>query len=305
MLDFGNSRKIGPNEPMQGVYGTAYYVAPECLVGDYDLKCDVWSVGVMMYMLLSGSPPFHGSSDMQTLELVKQGKYSLDGPLWDQISTEAKDLIFRMLNMNPLKRCTAAEALQHPWFLQSLNESNPKNKEKLHSALDNFRKFNSGNKIKQAALGFMIQHFMTQKEAQELEDAFNLLDKDGSGQLDKDELMEGYRMIYGDNFNEAEVDALLNMADENDDGVISYSEWLLTAMNRHKILTHEKLEAAFMGLDVDKSNTVSVEEISNFLFSSKNVDHNLLREVISRVDSDKDGDITLNQFKTLMFDLLS
>jgi len=124
-------------------------------------------------------------------------------------------------------------------------EGDHKSKEKLHSALDNFRKFSSGNKVKQAALGFMIQHFMSQKEAQELEDAFNLLDKDGSGSLDKEELIEGYRMIYGDNFNESEVDALLNMADENEDGCISYSEWLMTAVNRQKILTHDKLEAAF------------------------------------------------------------
>ena len=91
----------------------------------------------------------------------------------------------------------------------------------------------------------MIQHFMTQTEAQELEDAFNALDKDGSGTLDRDELIQGYREIYGDNFNEEEVDALINMADENGDGVISYSEWLMTSMNRQKILTQDKLEAAF------------------------------------------------------------
>lgn len=95
------------------------------------------------------------------------------------------------------------------------------------------------------------------------------------------------------------------MADENDDGVISYSEWLMTAMNRHKILTHEKLEAAFQGLDIDKSNTVSIDEIASFLFSSKHVDHNLLKQVIDRVDPTGDGDITLDQFKALMFDLLS
>uniref|UniRef100_A0A7S3CKP9 EF-hand domain-containing protein n=1 Tax=Strombidium rassoulzadegani TaxID=1082188 RepID=A0A7S3CKP9_9SPIT len=151
----------------------------------------------------------------------------------------------------------------------------------------------------------MIQHFMTQKEAQELEDAFNSLDKDGSGALSKEELIEGYRMIYGDNYNEAEIDALLNMADENDDGVISYSEWLMTAMNRQKILTHEKLEAAFQGLDIDHSNSVSVAEIKNFLFGSKQLEESYLQEVFRKVDADEDGDITLDQFKALMFELLS
>ena len=151
----------------------------------------------------------------------------------------------------------------------------------------------------------MIQHFMSQKEAQELRDAFNALDVDGSGSLSKDELIEGYRMIYGDNFNEGEVDALLNMADENEDGVISYSEWLMTAMSRQKILTHEKLEAAFQGFDADHSNTVSFEEIKNFLFGSKSFDEEYLTHIMSKVDADHDGDITLDQFKQLMFDLLS
>ena len=143
----------------------------------------------------------------------------------------------------------------------------------------------------------MIQHFMSQKEAQELRDAFNALDVDGSGSLSKDELIEGYRMIYGDNFNEGEVDALLNMADENEDGVISYSEWLMTAMSRQKILTHEKLEAAFQGFDADHSNTVSFEEIKNFLFGSKSFDEEYLTHIMSKVDADHDGDITLDQFK--------
>ena len=85
------------------------------------------------------------------------------------------------------------------------------------------------------------------------------MDKDGSGTLSRDELIEGYRMIYGDNYDEEEIDAMINMADVNDDGVISYSEWLMIALNRNKILTHEKLEAAFNGFDIDHSNTVSFD----------------------------------------------
>ena len=156
LLDFGSSRKMGENEAMHGVYGTAYYVAPECLEQDYDEKCDIWSVGIILYMLLSGKPPFNGTSDVQILEEVKKGDFSIEGGAWDQISPQAKDIISKMLTKDPKKRWGAQDALGHPWFQSALQENDPKNKEKLHSALDNFRKFNSGNKIKQAALGFMI-----------------------------------------------------------------------------------------------------------------------------------------------------
>jgi calcium-dependent protein kinase len=111
--------------------------------------------------------------------------------------------------------------------------------------------------------------------------------------------------LYGDNFNESEVTALLNMADENEDGVISYSEWLMTSMDRQKILTHEKLEAAFQGFDVDYSNSVSFEEIKNFLFASKGFDEEYLRYVMQKISTNANGDISIEQFKDLMFELLA
>lgn len=147
LLDFGNSRKMGGNEAMQGVYGTAYYVAPEVLAGQYDEKCDIWSVGVILYMLLSGNPPFNGNSDLAIIEAVKRGEYEIEGGVWDEISDSAKDLVMKMLIHNPEHRISAQEALNHPWFREAL-QSSGKNKEKIHAALDNFRKFNSGNKVK-------------------------------------------------------------------------------------------------------------------------------------------------------------
>ena len=120
----------------------------------------------------------------------------------------------------------------------------------------------------------------------DLSDAFKALDKDGSGGLSKDELIEGYQEIYGDNFDEAEIEELMNMADANDDGVISYSEWLMLATNRRKVLTEAKLQAAFQGLDVDHSNTVSFSEIKNFLFGIKGFDQEYLAALIDKYDTD-------------------
>ena len=165
LLDFGNSRKMGENEGMHGVFGTAYFVAPEVLDGQYDEKCDIWSIGVILYMLLGGNPPFDGQSDRQILEAVKKGEYQIEGGVWNEVSEEAKDLIVKMLIKDPEHRISAIDAVNHQWFAEALENNQARAKEKIHAALDNFRKFNSGNKVKQAALGFMIQHFMSQKEA--------------------------------------------------------------------------------------------------------------------------------------------
>ena len=82
---------------MHGVYGTAYYVAPEVLGGDYDEKCDIWSIGIILYMLLSGQPPFNGNSDLQILEAVKKGEFQIEGGVWDDVSITARDLVCKML----------------------------------------------------------------------------------------------------------------------------------------------------------------------------------------------------------------
>lgn len=92
---------------MHGVFGTAYYVAPEVLVGEYDEKCDIWSIGVLLYMLLSGNPPFNGNSDLAILEEVKRGQFQIEGGVWDDVSMTAKDLIVKMLEVNPNKRLSA------------------------------------------------------------------------------------------------------------------------------------------------------------------------------------------------------
>ena len=132
----------------------------------------------------------------------------------------------------------------------------------IHRALSNLRQFNSKNKVKQAALGFLIQHFMNMDDTAQLEQVFQALDVSGDGSLSKDELLEGFRKYYGSEFNESEVDALIMMADESEDGRVSYSEFVMTCVNTEKFKTIEKLEAVFNELDVDKNHKISLAELN-------------------------------------------
>lgn len=98
------------------MYGTAYYIAPEVLSGKYDEKCDLWSIGVILYVMLSGRPPFNGRNDREILSKVQSGRYSLDDDLWDRKSDEAKNLIRSLLEVDPKKRLSASQALASPWI---------------------------------------------------------------------------------------------------------------------------------------------------------------------------------------------
>lgn len=126
---------------MSQKFGTPYYIAPEVLKKKYNEKCDIWSIGVVMYVLLCGYPPFNGANDKAIIEAVLKGKFSLDEPEWDDISYEAKDLVRKMLEYDPSKRINAGDALQHPWIKKEAAnvKVDKKTATKTLSNLKNFR----------------------------------------------------------------------------------------------------------------------------------------------------------------------
>jgi calcium-dependent protein kinase len=102
--------------------GTPYYVAPEVLLHEYTYKVDIWSIGVIAYILLCGFAPFSGETDVDTLHLVQSGDLEFPSPEWDDISDEAKDFIRKLLDRDPDRRPTAAQALHHPWISKHVVE---------------------------------------------------------------------------------------------------------------------------------------------------------------------------------------
>lgn len=116
IIDFGTSIQIKENEVLTNMHGTSYYIAPEVLAKKYNKKCDVWSIGVIMFILLSGKPPFDGKDDNEITNNVKIGTYSMTSKVWQDISKDAKELITMMLTKDPNHRISAREAISHPWF---------------------------------------------------------------------------------------------------------------------------------------------------------------------------------------------
>ena len=120
LIDFGLSKRFGtninPKVKMQTIVGTPYYVAPEVLKGIYDEACDIWSLGIILYIFLCGYPPFEGDNNKEIFKNVLQQKLQFDPADWKNISEEAKNLIILMLDKNAKTRYTAQQCLEHPWF---------------------------------------------------------------------------------------------------------------------------------------------------------------------------------------------
>ena len=116
IIDFGTSLVFDESKKLDEKLGTPYYIAPEVLAKNYGPKCDIWSCGVITYIVLSGIPPFNGASDQEIMKKVKIGKFSFSDPVWSTISNEAKDFITKLLTLDQDKRPSAQQALEHPWI---------------------------------------------------------------------------------------------------------------------------------------------------------------------------------------------
>lgn len=166
IIDFGTSTVHKSAGPMTKRYGTAYYIAPEVLQKDYTEKCDLWSCGVILYILLSGKPPFYGRQDKEILKRVNRGEYSMKGAVWDSISSGAKHLIQRMLDYNPRTRISAKEALNDPWICES---SALRSKSGLAvSALSNLQEFRAEQKLQHGVMAFIASQLLSREQAKDM-----------------------------------------------------------------------------------------------------------------------------------------
>eukprot|EP00824_Muranothrix_gubernata_P013099 TRINITY_DN27432_c0_g1_i1.p1 TRINITY_DN27432_c0_g1~~TRINITY_DN27432_c0_g1_i1.p1 ORF type:complete len:322 (+),score=23.90 TRINITY_DN27432_c0_g1_i1:49-966(+) len=116
IIDFGTASYLKNGKVLTKKIGTSYYISPEVIDGEYTEKCDIWSLGVILFILLSGKPPFWGKNDIEILSAVKRGGFCFRTQEWDDISTEAKSLVRRMLTYNPYVRISAREALADSWI---------------------------------------------------------------------------------------------------------------------------------------------------------------------------------------------
>lgn len=295
--DFGLSVFYKPSEQFKEVVGSAYYVAPEVLKRRYGPECDIWSCGVILYILLSGVPPFWGETEQQVFDSILKGAYDLQSPPWDKISPPAKDCVKRMLEMNPKKRATAAEILKHDWMRENGVASDKPLDNVILNRLNNFANM---NKMKKEAMRVIAQH-MPVDEIAGLQAIFQSIDADNSGTITADELREALK-TKGDALGTEELQKLLQLIDVDASGVIDYDEFLAATMSYHQLVKEDNLRKAFAHFDADGSGTITREELREALGSGgggMDLDADL-DAIIAEADKDGDGLIDYYEFAAMM-----
>jgi len=157
VMDFGLTLDLSQEDPHTSIsyVGTLGYVAPECLMTQtYTPAADVWSIGVILYILLVGRQPFKGRNAAEQMAKTKAGNFSLKGSHWSDVSDKAKDLVRKMLDVDPHERITIDEALKHEWlFAANLTQAS----KHLAGAVSDMRIFNDRRRLRVVAEHVMKQ----------------------------------------------------------------------------------------------------------------------------------------------------
>ncbi|GAA0153999.1 non-receptor serine/threonine protein kinase [Lithospermum erythrorhizon] len=293
--DFGLSVFYKQGDVFKDIVGSAYYIAPEVLKRKYGPEVDIWSVGVMLYILLCGVPPFWAESERGIFNAILRGHVDFTSDPWPSISPGAKDLVKKMLNSDPKQRLTAFQVLNHPWIKE---DGEAPDIPLDNAVLGRLKQFKAMNKFKKVALR-VIAGCLSEEEITGLKQMFKGMDEDNSGTITLEELKEGLSK-QGTTLSEYEVKQLMEAADADGNGTIDYEEFITATMHMNKMDKEEHLYTAFQYFDKDNSGYITTEELEQALREFGMNDGNDIKEIVSEIDKDDDGQINYDEFVAMM-----
>ena len=289
IIDFGLSQYISDNK-LNSRVGTAYYVSPEVLSGEYTKKCDVWSIGIILCVLLTGEPPFNGANDSIIYNKIKNYNYHFSHK-WRNISTEAKDLVSHMLVPENI-RYDINQVISHPWLKKNANENESNNIALDYNNLINYHKNNFFKKM----VLYYISSKLDDKHLMEINKIFKLFDKDNDGQIS---LEEFHSVLTNFNLKSNEINLLFNSLDMDKNGSINYTEFISAYLPKQIYLKDELLAEAFAFFDKGNNGTISREDIISTL-KINDTDSKEIEHLMKKIDKNEEEVIDKEKFLEIM-----
>ncbi|BFG29963.1 hypothetical protein CerSpe_162360 [Prunus speciosa] len=295
-IDFGLSVFFKPDEQFNEIVGSPYYMAPEVLKRNYGPEVDIWSAGVILYILLCGVPPFWAETEQGVAQAIIRSVIDFKRDPWPRVSDNAKDLVKKMLDPDPKKRLTAQGVLDHPWIQNAKKAPNVPLGETVRARL---KQFSIMNKLKKRALGVIAEH-LSVEEVAGIKEAFQMMDTGNKGKVTIEELRSGVQQL-GQQIPDPDLQILMEAADVDGDGALNYGEFVAVTVHLKRMANDEHLRKAFAFFDQNQSGFIEIEELRNAL--NDDVDaggEEVIHAIMHDVDTDKDGRISYEEFAAMM-----
>ncbi|KAL1803022.1 hypothetical protein ACET3Z_031669 [Daucus carota] len=296
-IDFGLSMFFEPGQSFGEIVGSPYYMAPEVLRRKYGAEVDVWSAGVILYILLCGVPPFWAETEEGIALSIIKGRIDFNREPWPKVSEDAKELVKGMLDPNPSSRMTVEEVLGHRWIQNAHKVPDIPLGDNVKTRI---QQFSLMNKFKKKVLG-MVAASLPDEEIHGIKEMFNMWDIDKNGNLTPEELKLGL-INYGSKVSDPDVQLFMEAADLDGNGTLSCEEFVTIALHLKRISSDEQLKQAFNSFDKNKNGYIEFEELREALFEEHEEPNNeqAVHDIILDTDLDKDGRISYKEFVAMM-----
>lgn len=285
LIDFGFAKIWDGNAKMKQACGSVHYVAPEVLAHAYTEKADMWSLGVIVYMLLAGSPPFSGD-DSEILKKIKECK-----PHWssrfNKLSDNAKNFVKKLLVKDPVERLSASEALEHPF----VKERHSNQMEIDPDIILSLRNYAHRSAFKRA-IGTMMAWSLSAEDHDDVREMFLAMDKDKKGTISHSQMKEIFQETF--HIDSERAEGLFQSLDADNDGEIAYTEFL-SAVMQDRIRQHEDvLRKVFAKFDPDNCGYITVDDLRYVI--GDEFDGEDVEDLIQEADPSANGKISYDEF---------
>ena len=317
LIDFGISKIFNKVEKKNDnkIIGSLKYMAPEVFEGKYDEKCDIWSCGVILYILVMEEYPFNGKDDKEIIKKIKKGKYSFPDDFIEKSSNELRELIAKCLTLDPSKRISAKDALNDKFFnLYNTSEYfTHVTPAFLNKTINNIKRYEIRNPLQELCFTYFVHNYPNQDDIILINRVFSKFNTSNDGKMTMEELKKGLmKYLFKGKKSKAaaekEATIIFNKLDKNGNGLIECEEFVRAGIDK-KILKNKKvLKFMFDFLDKNRNGEISLEELKEVFrkedgYDSKE-DEKHLTELIKSIDTDLNGQISFEEFYNMMLKLI-
>lgn len=297
LIDFGTSVHL-KNGNLTQELGTIYYIAPEVFRNNYNERADIWSCGIILYIMLCGHPPFCGRREEDIKQKIINSPLQFLPKDFNKVSSAAIEYVKELLTYDPNKRPSAEQALENSW-LNKLIKSEGEDNILQADVLDNLAKFTSAVTLQKATLSFIANQVSMNEEIKKLKDEFDKIDDNKDGMISRAELVRCMESLYPHEEAVRKANEIFEEIDFNNDGSINFSEFLTVNMKKEKICNEDLLRKAFKLFDLDGNGYITIEELKETL-PIEIQNNSQWIDIVKEVDQDGDFQISFDEFKIMM-----